>query len=49
MTSQGNFAYFIIGGLLVAVGVLAYLFYENSRQDAGLEIKVNPPAAIGAR
>ncbi|GGE35574.1 hypothetical protein GCM10007276_11270 [Agaricicola taiwanensis] len=42
MPSQGNFAYFIIGGLLVAVGVLAYLFYENSPKQQGVEIKVNP-------
>lgn len=49
MTSQGNFAYFIIGGLLVAVGVLGYLFYENSRPQAGLEIKVNPSSESIAR
>lgn len=49
MTSQGNFAYFIIGGLLVAVGVLGYLFYENSRPQSGFEIKVSPPAGSIAR
>jgi preprotein translocase subunit SecG len=46
MGSNDNFAYFVIGGLIIAVGLLAFLFLQDGG-GAGVEIEVNKPQISG--
>ncbi len=45
MNAQGSLVSLIIGGLIVAVGILGYLFYQSNQQQQGIEIKVSPSGA----
>ena len=42
MTNNRNVLYFIIGVLVVAVGVLGYNLYQAKKEPEGLQINVGP-------
>jgi hypothetical protein len=37
-----NFLYVLVGGLVVAVGVLGFSLYEEKKEPAGLQINLGP-------
>jgi hypothetical protein len=42
MPGNRNILYFIIGALIVAVGVLGYSLYQTKKEPEGLQINVGP-------
>jgi hypothetical protein len=42
MPGNRNILFFIIGALVVAVGVLGYNLYQTKKQPEGLQINVGP-------
>ena len=42
MPGNRNVLYFIIGALIVAVGVLGYNLYQTNKEPEGVQINVGP-------
>jgi hypothetical protein len=42
MPGTRNILYFIIGALIIAVGVLGYNLYQTKREPEGLQINLGP-------
>jgi hypothetical protein len=42
MPGNRNILYFIIGALIVAVGVLGYNLYQTKKEPEGLQINLGP-------
>lgn len=42
MSGNRNLLYLVIGGLIVAVGVLGYNLYQARKQPEGIQINLGP-------